>query len=51
MKVKEGDVLICKSKGCEVELLVQKACTREQCGVECDVELSCHNEPMQVKKK
>ena len=50
MKVKEGDVLVCKSKDCEVELTVTKACTSETCGVECDLELSCHGGSMELKK-
>jgi hypothetical protein len=50
MKVKEGDVLICKSKDCNVELTVTKACSSSTCGVECEVELSCHNVPMELKK-
>jgi hypothetical protein len=51
MKVKEGDVLICKSKDCEAELTVTKACNSKTCGVECDVDISCHGEPMKLKKK
>jgi len=51
MKVKEGDVLVCSSKDCTVELSVKKSCDSEKCGVECDLELSCHGEPMQIKKK
>jgi hypothetical protein len=51
MKVKEGDVLICKSKDCEAELTVTKACDSKTCGVECDLDLSCHGVPMELKKK
>jgi hypothetical protein len=51
MKVKEGDVLICRSKDCEVELTVTKACDSAKCGVECDLEVSCHGGPMELKKK
>ena len=51
MKVKKGDVLICKSDDCTVELLVTKACDSKKCGVECDVKATCHNKPMGFKKK
>jgi hypothetical protein len=51
MKVKEGDVLICKSKDCTVELKVTKACDSKSCGVECDVKATCHDKPMELKKK
>jgi hypothetical protein len=51
MKVKEADVLICKSDNCTVELLVTKACDSKTCGVECDVKATCHNKPMELKKK
>jgi hypothetical protein len=51
MKVKEGDVLICTSKDCTVELTVTKACTSATCGVECDLDLSCHGANMELKKK
>jgi hypothetical protein len=51
MKVKEGDVLICKSKGCTVELTVTKACDSKTCGIECDIKATCHNKPMELRKK
>jgi hypothetical protein len=51
MKVKEGDVLICKSKDCTVELTVTKACESDRCGVECDIDAKCHSKPMELKKK
>jgi len=51
LKVKEGDVLICKSKDCTVELTVTKACDSKTCGVECDIKATCHNKPMELKKK
>jgi hypothetical protein len=51
MKVKEGDVLVCSSKDCNVELSVLKTCDSEKCGVECDLDMSCHGEQMQIKKK
>jgi len=51
MKVKEGDVLVCKEKDCTVELTVTKACTTDTCGVECDIEATCHKEPMKLKKR
>ena len=51
MKVTEGDVLICKSKDCSVELTVTKACDSEGCGTECDIKATCHNKPMEMKEK
>ncbi len=51
MKVKEGDVLICTSKDCSVELKVMHACHSKSCGVECDIEATCHKKPMELKKK
>ena len=51
MKVKEGDVLICKSKDCAVELTVTKARDNKSCGTECDIKATCHNKPMELKKK
>ena len=51
MKVKEGDVLVCKSKDCTVELTVTKACDSKTCRTECDVDAKCHGKPMELKKK
>ena len=51
MKVKQGDVLVCQTKDCTVELTVTKACDAKSCGVECDVDATCHGEPMKLKKK
>ncbi len=51
MKVKEGDILICKSKDCTVELTVSKACDNTSCGTECDINAMCHDKPMELKKK
>jgi hypothetical protein len=51
MKVKEGDVLICKSEDCVAELTVTKACDSKTCGVECDLDVSCHGKPMELKQK
>jgi hypothetical protein len=51
MKVKEGDVLICKGKDCTVELTVTKACDSKTCGTECDIKATCHGKPMELKKK
>ncbi len=51
MKVKEGDVLICTSKDCSVELKVMHSCHSKSCGVECDIKATCHNKPMELKKK
>jgi len=51
MKVKQGDILVCTSKDCDVELSVKKACNSKSCGIECDLEVSCHGESMKIKKK
>jgi len=51
MKVKEGDILICKGKDCTVELKVTKACDSKTCGVECDIKATCHDKPMELKKR
>ena len=51
MKVKEGDVLICSSKDCTVELKVTKACDSHSCGHECDIKATCHDKPMVIRKK
>jgi len=51
MKIKEGDVLICKSQECTVELTVTKTCDSLACGVECEVEATCHDKAMELKKK
>jgi hypothetical protein len=51
MKVKDGDVLICTSKDCTVELKVIHACTSKVCGVGCDIKATCHDKPMEIKKK
>lgn len=51
MKVKEGDVLVCKESDCTVELTVTKSCDGDSCGVECDIAATCHGEPMTLKEK
>ena len=51
MKVAEGDALICMSEDCKVELVVLAACDSKTCGVECDIEVSCHGKPMKLIKK
>ena len=51
MKVKEGDILICTSKDCKVELKVVHACHSEACGIGCDIKALCHDKPMKLKKK
>ncbi len=51
MKVKEGDVLICTSEDCTVELKVIHECTGEVCGAGCDIEATCHGKPMTLKKQ
>lgn len=49
MKVKEGDVLVCSCGDCDVELTVTKACSPEECHVECDIEARCCEEPMVLR--
>jgi hypothetical protein len=51
MKVKDGDVLICTSKDCTVELKVIHTCTSKVCGVNCDIKATCHDKPMKLKKQ
>jgi hypothetical protein len=50
MKVNEGDVLVCGTEDCQVELTVTKACKSETCSDACDIEATCCKEPMEVKK-
>jgi hypothetical protein len=50
MKVNEGDVLVCGTEDCQVELTVTKACKSETCSDDCDIEATCCKEPMEVKK-
>jgi hypothetical protein len=49
MKVHEGDVLICGTDDCKVELTVTKSCESSTCGEACDIEATCCDEPMEVK--
>jgi hypothetical protein len=51
MKVKDGDVLVCSSKDCNVELTVSKVCDSKTCGTGCDIKATCHDKPMTLKKK
>lgn len=51
MKVKEGDVLICKTNDSSVGLTVTKACDSRTCGTECDIKATCQNKAMELKKK
>ena len=51
MKVKEGDVLICTCNDCTIELTVTKACNPDACGIECDINASCCDGTMEIKKK
>jgi hypothetical protein len=51
MKVKDGDVLICTSKDCTVELKVIHSCTSKVCGINCDIKATCHDKPMKLKKQ
>lgn len=47
--MKEGDVLACGCRGCDVELTVTKACQGDTCGTGCEVAVSCCGEPMSRK--
>lgn len=49
MKVEEGDVLICSTEDCEVELTVTRACKSKTCGAACEIEATCCDEPMELK--
>lgn len=49
MKVKEGDVIVCSTGDCQVELTVTKGCKAKTCGAACDIEATCCNEPMKPK--
>jgi hypothetical protein len=49
VRVKEGDVLACTCKDCNVELTVTKACEGEVCGTGCEVDVRCCGEPMQLR--
>jgi hypothetical protein len=51
MKVHEGDVLICGTEDCKVELTVTKECVANSCDDACDIEATCCEEPMQLKNK
>lgn len=49
MKVEEGDVLVCSTEDCEVELTVTRTCRSKTCGTACDIEATCCDEPMELK--
>jgi hypothetical protein len=51
MKVVEGDALFCISEECKVELVLMAASDSKTCDVECDIEVSCHANPMKVINK
>jgi hypothetical protein len=52
MTVKEGDVLVCQCEDCNLELVVQQACSEDACGCEgCEIQVSCCDLPMVVKEK
>jgi hypothetical protein len=50
MKVREGDVLVCSSGDCYIELTVTRTCLKDMCGVvDCDFDLRCCGKPMKLK--
>jgi hypothetical protein len=49
MNVKEGDVLVCGTDDCEVELTVTKGCKAKTCGPACNIEATCCDKPMKLK--
>ena len=51
MKVHDGDVLICGTSDCKVELTVTHSCESETCGDACDLEAICCKEPMELKSE
>lgn len=50
MEVKEGDVLVCQCDDCNIELTVTKACDTKSCGVKCDIDVNCCDQPMKLKE-
>ena len=50
MKVHEGDVLVCGTGDCKVELTVTKECMSKTCGEPCEIEAICCKEPMELKE-
>jgi hypothetical protein len=50
MKVHEGDVLVCGTDDCKVELTVTKECLSNSCGEPCEIEATCCKEPMELKE-
>ncbi|GFO67654.1 hypothetical protein GMLC_12330 [Geomonas limicola] len=51
MKVHEGDVLVCGTKDCKVELTVTKECVSETCSEACEIDATCCKQPMELKEK
>jgi len=51
MKVREGDVLVCSTEDCKVELTVTKECVSETCGESCDITATCCKKPMELKEQ
>jgi len=51
MKVREGDVLVCGTKDCKVELTVTKDCVSETCSEACEIDATCCKQPMELKEK
>ena len=49
MRVKEGDVLVCGTPDCKVELTVTRDCQSKD--ESCEIEISCCDEPMELKEK
>jgi len=50
MKVHEGDVLVCGTDDCKIELTVTKECKSKTCGETCNIEATCCKKPMKLKK-
>jgi hypothetical protein len=49
MDVKKGDVLVCGTEDCQVELTVTKDCQAKTCGSACNIEATCCKKPMELK--
>ena len=50
LRVREGDVLACQCGDCGVELTVTKACSKDACGTQCEVDVRCCGEPMKKRQ-
>jgi hypothetical protein len=49
MRVKQGDVLVCGTEDCKVELTVSMECKSKTCDDACDINATCCKEPMKLK--